>query len=94
MISDRHASLQTAQFYTSLENLTVIDWGILQRRDFQRDSDDPEKTDCYQAEALVYRHLLAEHLIGVVCLRENEQRILEQQRDEVGLNIKVVARTD
>ena len=94
VFSDRHAYLKTAQFFTSLEDLDKIDWGILQRRDFKRDVDDPEKTDRYQAEALVYRHLPAEHLVGIVCLSSNEQRSLEQQREEVGLELKVAVRPD
>lgn len=53
VFSDRHACLQTAQLFTSLEDLDKIDWDILQRRDFRRDVDDPERTDRYQAEALV-----------------------------------------
>lgn len=91
VFSDRHAYLQTAQFFTSLDDLDKIDWGILQRRDFKRDVDDPEKTDRYQAEALVHRHLPVEHLAGIVCLSENEKRTLERQREEVGLELKVVA---
>ena len=92
VFSDRHAYLQTAQFFTCLEELDKLDWGILQRRDFKRDVDDPEKTDRYQAEALVHTHLPVEHLSGIVCLSENEQRTLEQQREEVGLELKIAAR--
>ena len=91
VFSDRHAYLQTARFFTSLEDLDKIDWGILQRRDFKRDVDDPEKTDRYQAEALVYRHLPVEHLAGIVCRSENEQQTLEQQREEVKLELKIAA---
>lgn len=91
IFSDRHAYLQTAQFFTSLDDLDKIDWGILQRRDFKRDVDDPEKTERYQAEALIYRHLPVEHLEGIVCLSDNEQRTLEQQREKVGLELKIEA---
>ena len=92
VFSDRHAYLRTAQFFTSLEDLDKIDWGILQRRDFKRDVDDPEKTDRYQAEALVHKHLPVEHLAGIVCLSENEKRTLERQREEIGLELKVAVR--
>lgn len=57
VFSDRHAYLATAQFSSNLEELSRIDWTILQNRDFKRDPDDPEKVERYQAEALVYRHL-------------------------------------
>ena len=92
VFSDRHAYLQTALFFTSLDDLDKIDWGILQRRDFRRDIDDPEKTDRYQAEALVHWHLPVEHLAGIVCLSENERGTLNEQREEVGLELKIVAR--
>ena len=92
VFSDRHAYLQTAQFFTSLEDLGKIDWGILQRRDFKKNVDDPEKTARYQAEALVHRHLPVDHLAGIVGRSQKEQRILERQREEAGLELKVLAR--
>ena len=92
VFSDRHAYLQTALFFTSLDDLDKIDWGIFQRRDFKRDLNDPEKTDRYQAEALVHWHLPVEHLAGIVCLSENERGTLNEQREEVGLELKIVAR--
>ena len=88
VFSDRHAFLQTARFFTSLDDLDKVDWTILQRRDI----DDPEKTDRYQAEVLVHRRLPAEHLSGIVCQRESEQRTLERQREEVGLDLKIAVR--
>ena len=56
VFSDRNAYLQTAQLFSSQEDLDKIACDILQRRDFRRDIDDPEKADRYQAEALKYRH--------------------------------------
>ena len=91
VFSDRHAYLQTAQFYTSLEDLVRIDWGILQRKDFKKDPDDLEKTDRYQAEALVHRQLPAEHLLGIVCLSGREKQVLEQQRKQIGLDLRITA---
>lgn len=92
VFSDRHAYLQTARFFTSLDDLYYIDWGILQRRDFRRDVDDPEKTDRYQAEALVHKHLPVEQLEGIVCQSENEKGTLERQREKVGLDLRIVSR--
>jgi len=67
LFTDRHAYLQTAEFFSDLGDLNRVDWGILQRRDFERDADDPEKVERYQAEALVYRHLPVGGLTGIVC---------------------------
>jgi len=92
IFTDRHAYLRTARFFTSLDSLCEIDWELLQRKDFKRDPEDPGKTDRYQAEALVHRHLPVEHLAGIVCHGENEQRTLERQREEAGVDLKIVAR--
>ena len=66
VFSDRHAYLQAAQFYTSLDDLKEIDWDIPEKRDFRREVDDLGETDRYQAEALIHtlihRHLPVEHL--------------------------------
>ena len=40
LFTDRHAYLQTAQFYSGIDRLDQIDWPMLQRRDFKRDPDD------------------------------------------------------
>ena len=69
-----------------------IDWDILEIRDFKQDVDDPEKTDRYQAEALVHWHLPVDHLADIVCLSENEKRTLEQEREKAGLDLTIAAR--
>ncbi|MCH8049682.1 DUF4433 domain-containing protein [Patescibacteria group bacterium] len=91
VFTDRHAYLKAAQFFNSLDKLSEIDWGILQQRDFRRDPDNPEKTDRYQAEALIYRHLPVEQLAGIVCHGMNEKRTLNRQREELGMQLKIIA---
>lgn len=91
VFTDRHAYLKMARFFNSLDNLSEIDWEILQQRDFQRDPDDPEKTDRYQAEALIHGHLPVERLVSIVCHGENEKRMLNRQREELGVPLRVVA---
>jgi len=91
IFTDRHAYLRTARFFSSLSELDEIDWDLLARRDFSRDTDDPGKTDRYQAEALVHGHLPVKHLLGIVCFGENEKRTLLRQREETGVELQVVA---
>ena len=67
IFTDRHAFLQTAQFYNSLDQLNNIDWIILQRRDFKRDDNDPGKVERYQAEALILSSMPINGLRGIVC---------------------------
>lgn len=91
VFTDRHAYLKAACFFNSLDKLSEIDWEILQQRNFQRDPDDPEKTDRYQAEALIHKHLPVERLMGIVCHGENEKRTLNFQREELGMQLQIVA---
>lgn len=89
--TDRHAYLRTANFFSSMDDLGKIDWPLLRRRDFKRDAEDPGKTDRYQAEALVFRHMPVECLTGIVCYGETEQRVVERSTQEAGVDLKVVA---
>jgi hypothetical protein len=43
VFTDQHAYPAMANYYTDLDNLGEIDWGLLNRRDFQHDPDDPGK---------------------------------------------------
>jgi hypothetical protein len=65
VFTDRHAYLQTTQFFNEVGDLRRIDWDLLRRRDFKRDPDDPGKMERYQAEALVHRHLPVNALAGL-----------------------------
>ena len=69
VFTDRHAYLNAAQFSSDLARLDWIDWGILQRRDFQRDASD--KFERYQAEALVHKRMPMDGLIGVICYNDS-----------------------
>lgn len=90
--TDRHAYLRAANFFSSLEDLDKIDWPLLRRRDFRRDVDDPEKTDRYQAEALIFRHMPVQCIAGIVCHGKAEQRAVERSTEEAGVSLKVIAR--
>lgn len=92
VFTDRHAYLKTAEFFNSREHLDRIDWNLLQSRDFQRDPNDPGKTDRYQAEALVYGSMSMQDLQGIVCYGKNEGRTVMQNVTQRGLETKVVAR--
>lgn len=91
LFSDRHALLHTARFFDSPDHLPEIDWGLLRSRDFRRDTDDPDKTARYQAEALVYRHLPAQYLKGIVCHGQAEKRKVIGWTEEAGVAVPVFA---
>ena len=70
VFTDRHALVVYAGFYSSEDDLSVIDWGLLQQRDFSRDPEDPDKLERYQAELLVHRHVPIDAITGIACYND------------------------
>lgn len=93
LFTDMHAYYPWASFLANLNDLGKIDWGILQRRDFRRDPNDPIKFERYQAEALVHRHCPVTGLLGVVCYTKTMKQQIEQQLVTRGVVLPVYVRT-
>jgi hypothetical protein len=92
VFTDMHAYYQWATYHDDLRQLSQIDWGLLQRRDFKREPDDPAKFERYQAEALIHQHCPIDGLLGMVCYTQklsDNLGLLAQQR---GLTLKAHAR--
>lgn len=86
VFTDRHAYPITANYYNNQAFLHSIDWPLLQQRNFQRDPDDPEKVERYQAEALIYQHLPVQALRGAVCYTPQVQRELQHRPTSKAFN--------
>lgn len=93
VFTNAHAYLDWTNYYSDLAQLSEIDWGILQRRDFKRDPDDPKKMERYQAEALIFQHLPIQGILGIVCYTEKLKQDIEQQIQSKSLKVSVHART-
>lgn len=82
VFTDRHAFMFLAKFWTSIGDVEHLAWTHWRRRDFSRDPEDPEKTERYQAEALVHRHLPVDHIDAIVCGdRDAAARVGKMVRD-------------
>lgn len=92
IFTDRHASLVNARFFDDLDALVNLDWGILQRRDFKRDADDPEKVERYQAEALVHQSVPVAAFLGAICYSDTMKIKLNQMVEDRSLDLSVHAR--
>ena len=94
VFTDRHAYPVTTSYYNNLKDLTAIDWSLLQQRNFQRDPNDPEKVERYQAEALIHQHVPIEALLGAVCYTDQVEQELRELTEhlEVKLDIKCIPR--
>lgn len=87
--TDRHAYPVTANYYNNLDSLSQIDWPLLQQRNFQRDPNDPEKIERYQAEALIHGHVPIDALLGAVCYTQGVQQEIQQQADGLGVKLDI-----
>lgn len=92
LFTDSHAYSNLSTFYNNLNDLDKIDWGLLQRRDFRRDPNDPWKLDRYQAEALIYKSCPVSSLLGVICYNEAMEKSLNQQIHARGLGLEAHVR--
>lgn len=93
LFTDRHAYAATARFSNSPDGLSsMVDWAILQNRDFRNTDEYPDKMDRYQAEALVYRHVPVTALRGIGCVSASVQTRIEALVAEMGLSLRVVVR--
>jgi hypothetical protein len=92
VFTDRHAYPVTAHYFNDLDYLSAIDWPLLQQRNFQRDPDDPEKIERYQAEALIHRYVPIQALLGAICYTPQVQLELQQQAVELGGELDIHCR--
>lgn len=92
LFTDRHAYLEGAQYSSKLEKLCDLPWLLWQQKDFRKDPENPEKTDRYQAEALVYKYLPAEYLQGIVCYTSGIELLIKELVELKKLSAKVLVR--
>jgi hypothetical protein len=94
VFTNKHALNIDAKFYSSIDDLNVIDWDILRRCDFSRDNDDLDKTSRYQAEALVHKHVPLDALAGIACYDSEQKEHIEFAANKKGCTIKVVVKRE
>jgi hypothetical protein len=83
-----------ARSFRRLEDLDQVDWPILQSRDFKRDNNNLGKTDRYQAEALVWKHLPVEGILGICCYTDGVRDGLKARADALGLSVSVLNKSE
>jgi hypothetical protein len=92
VFTNQHAYLAQTCYYNDLQVLQHIDWTILQNRDFRRDQDDPKKIERYQAEALIFKHLPINVLLGIVCFDETTRSKIQAALQQKSINLDVYSR--
>jgi hypothetical protein len=90
VFTDRHAYLKIAHFSSDLSELaTRIDWTILQNSDFKYDAQDMGKMERYQAEALVYKTLPFDHIVGVLAYDDEQMARIRSLIESAGYSTPV-----
>jgi hypothetical protein len=92
VFTNAHAYMLEADYFDDVRKLEQIDWELLRSRNFKNDPDKPEKQARYQAEALVYKHVPIEALLGIACYDESSKAKLESEtrKCDISVNIKTV----
>jgi len=92
VFTNQHAYPRFAGYFTDLDDLAQVPWEQLNRKDFRHDPDDPGKKERYQAEALIWRHVPAEALLGICsCIDSVNQGIqaeIEKQRLKIEARVQ------
>jgi hypothetical protein len=94
VFTDQHAYRAMVQYFTDPVHLNVIDWTILQARDFKTDPNDPGKTDRYQAETLIWKYLPVDALLGICGNSTMVQQHIEKELTQRGLTVKAYTKED
>lgn len=90
VFTDQHAFRKPASYFTDVANLDRIDWPLLNRRDFRKyDTNDLGKPDRYQAEALIWKHLPVEALLGIATYTEEVAAWLRAELIRLGKNVNI-----
>ena len=94
VFTDRHAYTAMTEFSSETADLEKVDWDTLRSRDFKSNPDDLGKKERYHAEALVWKHLPVEALLGICCFTNEMQQQVQSQLDQRGLTVKAMMRRD
>jgi hypothetical protein len=94
VFTDRHAYTAMAKFSSDVTELGQVCWDILRNRDFRTDLDDIGKKERYHAEALIWKHLPVQALLGICCFTKELQQQVQAQLDKRGLAVETMMRRD
>ena len=73
---------------TDLNQLDLVDWPLLNSRNSKHDPDDPGKKERYQAEAVVWKCVPINALLGIGSYTKAVNSWIQGQLDQRGLTAK------
>jgi hypothetical protein len=90
VFTDQHAYPLAASYFADLEDIHHVPWDLLNRRDFKHDPDDPGKKERYQAEALIWKHLPVEGLLGICSYNEAVDAGIRKELAKRNIQMKTI----
>ena len=90
--TDSHAYHRKARFFQNASGLVNIDWDLLRQGRIGFDSADSSKR--IQAEALVYKHVSVDALLGFAAATDPVRRYIESVAQSNGVNFPVKVRRE
>jgi len=94
LFTNAHAYANEAEYFTNLVDLHRVDWKLLQARDFRGDPEDPGKMSRYMAEALIYRHVPIDAILGMICHDDGVKKRLDAAASAAAVNMNFKVRPD
>lgn len=94
VFTDQHAYTMMANYFTDLSDLNKIDWDLLNRKDFKHDPDDPGKKERYQAEALVWKHLPLDAVLGICSFTDQVDESIKEHLAQRHLNVRTIVKRE
>ncbi|MBE0570517.1 MAG: DUF4433 domain-containing protein [Ignavibacteriaceae bacterium] len=87
VFTNAHAYLAFTAQYNNIQNLTSIDWNIMNARYWNRTIDDPDRRSRRMAELLVYQFVDVTCILEVVLFNQQKLDYTNQLIEELNLNI-------
>lgn len=94
LFTDRHAYVEDARFLSNPADLKMLDWPLIEGRNFQRDPDDPSRLERRAAECLVHRCVPVDALLGFASFDEDGKGRVQAALASVESGLPVKVRTD
>ncbi len=86
VFTNQHGCSAGVEFFSDLNKLEeIVDWPLLQSKNFSRDPDDPGKVLRYQAEAMIHQHIPLSDLTGLVCSTETRLEKVQVAMEREGI---------
>lgn len=94
VFTDQHAYPVMANYFTDLKDLDKVGWDLLNSKNFKHDPDDPGKKERYQAEALVWKHLSVEGLLGICSYNSAVDAGIKMELAKRNLTMQTIVQTN